>query len=277
MRRSLRGPLGTVLNLGRPRDESADAKPLRLPTGRAPRTPFNRSITAHRRFAFRTSPLGQVKEIKQALGATVNDVVMAACAGGLRAYLERHDALPEKPLVAMVPVSIRTGTESEKWTNRVSAMAATLPTDQDDPLERLELVHEAMGNAKELFGALPAETMTDFAQFSPPALFSQAMRLSTRLRVGDRLDPTANLIISNVPGPRAPLYAAGARLLHYYPVSSVAEGQGLNITVQSYLDNLDWGLVSARELVPDLDLLLDLILADLDEMERLAKRSRTSG
>jgi WS/DGAT/MGAT family acyltransferase len=271
MRRSLRGPLGAALNIGRSREEDPDVPPSRLPTSRAPRTPFNRSITAHRRCAFRSSSLDQVKRIKTALGATVNDVVMAACAGGLRRYLEAHDALPDTPLVAMVPVSIRTGEEVERWTNRVSGLVANLPTDAADPLARLQAVHDAMGDAKEAFGALPAEALTEFAQFSPPAVFTRAMRMSTRFRLGDRLNPTVNLVVSNVPGPRQALYAAGARLEHYYPVSIVIDGQGLNITVQSYEDKLDWGLISCRDLVPDLSTLLDYIIEDLDGMERLAE------
>ena len=277
MRRSLRGPIGTVLNIGRSRDMDPDTPPTRLPTSRAPRTPFNRSITAHRRCAFRSTSLNQVKEIKQALGATVNDVVMAACAGGLRRYLESHDALPEKPLVAMVPVSIRTGEEAERWTNRVSGLVASLPTDTDEPLERLQRIHEAMGDAKEAWGALPAEALSDFAQFSPPAVFTRAMRMSTRFRLGDRLNPTVNLVVSNVPGPRQPLYAAGAKLEHYYPVSIVIDGQGLNITVQSYQDKLDWGLISCRDLIPDLSVLLDYIIEDLDGMEKVAKELATTG
>ena len=277
MRRSLRGPIGTVLNLGRSREMDPDTPPTRLPTSRAPRTPFNRTITAHRRCAFRSTSLNQVKEIKQALGATVNDVVMAACAGGLRRYLESHDALPDKPLVAMVPVSIRTGEEAERWTNRVSGLVAALPTDTDEPLERLKRIHEAMGDAKEAWGALPAEALSDFAQFSPPAVFTRAMRMSTRFRLGDRLNPTVNLVVSNVPGPRQPLYAAGAKLEHYYPVSIVIDGQGLNITVQSYQDKLDWGLISCRDLVPDLSVLLDHIIEDLDGMEKVAKELATAG
>ena len=277
MRRSLRGPLGTALNFGRSREEDPDSPPVNLPTRRAPRTPFNRTITAHRRYAFRSTSLNQVKDIKKALGATVNDVVMAACAGGLRRYLEVHDALPEKPLIAMVPVSIRTGQEVERWTNRVSGLVATLPTDTGEPLERLERVHAAMSDAKDAFGALPAESLTEFAQFSPPAVFTRAMRMSTRFRLGDRLNPTVNLVVSNVPGPREPLYAAGAKLLHYYPVSIVTDGQGLNITVQSYQDNLDWGLISCRDLVPDLSVLLDYIIEDLDDMERVAKELTTTG
>src|SRR3712207_4651630 len=122
----------------------------------APRTPFNRTITPHRRLALRSTSLQATKDIKSALGATVNDVVMAACAGALRNYLEGHDALPDQPLVAMIPVSIRTGQEAERWTNRVSGLVAQLPTDEPDPIERVRRVNEAMGNAKEIFSALPA-------------------------------------------------------------------------------------------------------------------------
>jgi diacylglycerol O-acyltransferase / wax synthase len=265
LRASLRGPLGTVLNLGRNRP---DDNPLpRLPTLSAPKTPFNGEITAHRRFAFRSTSLDTVKQVKNAVGATVNDVVMAVCAGGIRTWLERHGELPEAPLVAMIPVSIRTGEEVEKWTNRVSGLAAVLPTDLDDPLERVKAVHEAMVGAKELWNALPAESLTDFAQFPPPAVFAQATRLVTRM---GRQSPVFNLVISNVPGPRQPLYMAGARLMHYFPVSTITDGQGLNITVQSYLDTLDFGLVSCRELVPDLWDLLDDIIDDLDLLAKAA-------
>ena len=255
-RASLRGPLGAMLNIGRKReDEEAVGPP---PSLTAPRTPFNANITAHRRFAYGSVPLGTIKEIKNACGATLNDVVMAVCAGGLRSWLERHDALPESALIAMVPVSIRTGAETDKWSNRVSAIFAGLPTDEPDPLQRVQRVHDSMVGAKQLFDAVPAEALTDFAQFAPPAVFAQAMR--TALRLTGRFGTPVNLVISNVPGPREPLYAAGSRLLHYYPVSTVVDGQGLNITVQSYLDSLDFGLVSCRELVPDLwDMLDDII------------------
>jgi WS/DGAT/MGAT family acyltransferase len=266
-RASLRGPVGALLNRGRARDETL-ANPPAMTNLSAPRTPFNSTITAHRRFAFRSQSLDDVKAVKNAIGATVNDVVMAMCAGGLRTYLENHDALPDEALVAMVPVSIRTGLEEHKWTNRVSALLAALPTNEPDPLERIRLVHEAMSDAKDIFNAIPAETLTDFTQFSPPAVFAQATRLATRLRLGERLNPAANVTVSNVPGPRNSLYMAGAELLHYYPVSTILDGQGLNITVQSYRDSLDWGLVSCRELIPDLwDLLGDIV----DELPVLAK------
>ncbi|HUR78353.1 MAG TPA: wax ester/triacylglycerol synthase family O-acyltransferase [Acidimicrobiales bacterium] len=269
VRASLRGPVGTLLNLGRAREEGLD-KPPAMANLSAPRTPFNSTITAHRRFAFRSQSLDDVKAVKNAIGATVNDVVMAMCAGGLRTYLETHDALPDDALVAMVPVSIRTGMEEHKWTNRVSALLAALPTNEVDPLERIRVVHESMNDAKELFNAVPAETLTDFTQFSPPAVFAQATRLATRLRLGERLNPAANVTVSNVPGPRNSLYMAGAELLHYYPVSTILDGQGLNITVQSYRDSLDWGLVSCRELVPDLWDLLDNIVGELAVIAKAA-------
>lgn len=266
-RDSLRGPLGAVLNVGRARADDRDPPPP-MPTLRAPRTPFNGRITAHRKFAFRSTELARVKDIKNALGATVNDVVMAACAGGLRAYLDGHDQLPDEPLVAMVPVSIRTGEEEHRWTNRVSGLLAVLPTDEPDPLERVRKVHESMELAKGMFQALPAESLTEFSEFPPPAVFARAMRMATRLST--RTAPPANLVISNVPGPRNPLYVAGSRLTHYYPVSTIVDGQGLNITVQSYLDTLDFGLVSCRELVPDLWDLVDLLVQEVDVLAKAA-------
>jgi diacylglycerol O-acyltransferase len=264
IRGSLRGPLGALLNVGRNRDAEPDMPPNALPSVTAPATPFNGTITPHRRFAFRSTSLDAVKAVKTALGATVNDVVMAVCAGGLRTYLDSKDALPSIPLIAMVPVSIRTGEETEKWTNRVSAIIAEIPTHIDDPIERVRAVHESMVTSKMLFDAIPASTLTEFASFPPPAVFTRAMRMATRFQLGNRFQMPVNVTISNVPGPREPLYSAGSRLLHYFPVSTIAEGQGLNITVQSYQNVLDIGLVSCRELVPDVWELTDMIVDDLE-------------
>jgi len=243
-------------------------RPPRLPSIAAPRTPFNRPITAHRRFAFRSVPLDDVKNIKNALGATLNDVVMAVCAGALRRYLLAHDALPDRGLVAGIPVSIRTGAEEDRWTNRVSMLTAGLPTDIEDPVERVRAVHEVMIAAKSRFDLIPADMLVDLAALAPAALSTRAMRLGSRLRITDRLNPPINLIISNVPGPRQALYLGGARLKHFYPVSTVVDGQGLNMTVQSYLNTLDFGLVSCRELVPDLWDLVDLCLDEVEVLKQ---------
>jgi diacylglycerol O-acyltransferase / wax synthase len=267
LRSGLRGPLGTVLNLGRDLPDVRDEVPEPLPRS-APASIFNASISPHRSFAYRSVSMDAIKAIKSTIGCTVNDVVMAVCAGGLRTYLERREALPDRPLVTMVPVSTRTGEETERWSNRVSAIFANLPTDEPDPLQRIRKVNNAMALAKGLHDALPADQLTEFADFPPPAVFARASRMATRFQLGNRATMPVNLTISNVPGPREPLYMAGAKLAHYVPVSTVAEGQGLNITVQSYCDTLDFGLVGCARLVPDIDVLLDDIV---DEIEALAE------
>ncbi|MEM7095161.1 MAG: wax ester/triacylglycerol synthase family O-acyltransferase [Actinomycetota bacterium] len=268
MQKGLPGPAGDAVSKllgGNPNDDEQVA----LPRLGAPRTPFNASITPHRRFAYRTADLGRVKAIKGELGSTVNDVVMSVCAGALRRYLEGHDALPDQDLVAMIPVSIRTGDEEDMWSNRVSAIFSDLPTTTEDPVERVSVVNASMGAAKRQHDMLPAESIMEMSDLAPPALAVQAARLAARVRIADRTRPPANLVISNVPGSRAPLgMRSDIPLKHYYPVSTIVDGQGLNITVQSYCDQLDFGLVACRELVPDVWDLADLIL---DEIEVLAE------
>jgi len=237
-----------------------------LPTTPAPPTPWNKTITGHRRFAMQTTSLENVKRLKDATGGTVNDIVMAICSGALRQYLLAHDALPDRPLRAMVPVSIRTGDEEDPWTNRVSAIVADLPTDCGDPLERVARCREAMLDAKRLLDLVPANELVDLTQFSTPVLATSAVRLASRLRLADRVAQPFNLVISNVPGPRQPLYFAGAQLCHQFPVSIVADGQGLNITVASYLDRLDFGFIVDRELVPDVWDLADMHIAEIGQL-----------
>lgn len=268
IQRGVPGPAGSVIRKALGTDTShQDEVPL-LPRLGAPRTPFNATITPHRRFAYRSADIATIKAIKTELGATVNDVVMAVCAGALRRYLESHDALPEENLVAMIPVSIRTGDEQDKWSNRVSAIFSDLPTTFDDPVDRVEQVNASMATAKQQFDLLPADLIQDLSELAPPALAVRASQLAARVRVADRTNPPANLVVSNVPGPRTPLsLSPGVVLKHYYPVSTVIDGQGLNITVQSYCDSLDFGLVACRELVPDLWDLADLLI---DEIQVLA-------
>jgi len=236
---------------------------VRIPLSPAPPTPFNRAVTPHRRFAMRSTALGNIKVLKDASGCTLNDVVMAICTGALREYLLRHDALPEAPLRAMVPVSIRTGEEEDPWTNRVGGIIADLPTNCDDPLDRLRLCHEAMQEAKLQMDVLPAEDIAELAQVAPPLAATAAMRLQSRLRLADRMNLPVNVVISNVPGPRNALYFAGAKMTNYIPVSTIADDMGLNITVHSYLDRLDFGLIADRELVPDLWDLVDLHIDEI--------------
>jgi WS/DGAT/MGAT family acyltransferase len=263
----LPGPLGDVLRrrLRTGYDSEID-RPPPLPPTPAPRTPWNRAITPHRRFAFTTVSLEEAKRIRRAFGCTFNDVVMALCAGTLRKYLLKHSCLPDEPLIAGVPVSIRAGDEDDVYQNRVSFLLSTLATDQPDPLKRLRTISRAMTSAKEMASAMPAQALQDYTRFAPPAIAARAMRLASQLRILDRMNPPFNLIISNVPGPSEPLYSAGARLEHFYPVSAIADGQGLNMTVQSYNGNLDFGFISCRELVPDLWAMVDLLQESMQEL-----------
>jgi diacylglycerol O-acyltransferase / wax synthase len=245
--------------------EDLDRAPA-LPFTAAPRTPWNQSITPHRRFAYTSIPLEQAKKIRRAHGVTFNDVVMALCSGVLRNYLLAHDCLPEEPLIAMVPVSIRTGDEEDIYQNRVSALLSNLATNEPDPLRRLKVISASMNAAKEGVKAMPAEVLTDFGRFAPPAIAARAMRMASRLKIADRMNPPFNLIISNVPGPNHKLYSAGAELRHFYPVSTITDGQGLNMTVQSYNGSLDFGFVACRELVPDLWSMVDLLHLAMEEL-----------
>jgi len=251
----------------RRRGAQLDADPI--PQTPAPHTPWNRSITPHRRFAYFSLPLERVKQVKSAFGTTLNDVVMALSSSALRRYLLDKNALPDAPLVAMVPVSVRSTDQKHEFTNRVTSILAELATDEADPLARLRRIATAMKAAKRMQQAVPANLLQDWTQVTTPALAAQAARIVARTRVMDRMRPPFNVVISNVPGPREPLYCAGAEMTTYYPVSAVAEGQGLNITVQSYRDHLDFGLVACRELVPDLWGLAGLFPEALEELEKL--------
>jgi diacylglycerol O-acyltransferase len=235
-----------------------------------PRTPFNAAITPNRRFTWRAIPLAEVKAIKRALGCTVNDVVMAMCAGALRNYLLEHEALPDEPLVAMVPVSIRTGDEIDPWTNRVSSIFVTIPTDVDDAAGRIATIGETMAEGKHRHDLLPADLIVEAASIAPGLFAHAAARIAMNPRVANTGRTPANVTISNVPGPRNLLSLGAAPVRHYVPVSTVVDGQGLNITVQSYCDTLDLGLVSCRELVPDLDRLAELHMEEFAALKKLA-------
>jgi len=236
-------------------------------TSRAPATPFNRQITPHRRLALRSVDLATVKTVKNAFGVSVNDVVMAMCAGALRRWLTDHQALPDAPLVAMIPVSIRDPASKGTMGNKVSAMLATLPTHQPEPAQRLRTVHTATVVAKAQQAAIPQGLVDQISDFSPPALTARAARVVFATGLLHRLPPF-NVCISNVPGPNVPVYLCGARLLAHYPVSVITNGQGLNITLVGYLGQLHFGLIACRELVPDIETLADYLV---DELELLVK------
>ena len=237
----------------------------------APKTFFNTSVTAHRRFAMTEVSLDDIKLIKNTLGGTVNDVVLTVCAGALRSWMSDHDALPDEDLVGMVPISVRTEDEQGAMGNRVSGMFVRLVTSIDDPIERLNSVREATKDAKEQENAISAETLTNWTEFAAPAVAARAARLASSLRVWDRLArPLFNLVISNVPGPNFPLYSAGARVLGIWPMGPISDGAALNITVMSYMGSVNFGLVAGREVATDLERLASYISEAMEDLLKAA-------
>jgi diacylglycerol O-acyltransferase / wax synthase len=238
----------------------------------APPTPWNASITPHRRMAFTRVSLEDVKAVKNHVGCTVNDVVLGLMAGTLRRYLEANDAFtPDQPLVAVCPVSVRADEERGEMNNKVSAMFTSLATDVDDPLERLRTINLVTKGAKEDHNALGANLLQDWAEHAAPTTFALAARLYSSLHLSDRHRPIHNVVISNVPGPPFPLYYAGAKLVYTLPMGPVMEGAGLNITVLSYMDNVDIGFMACRELVPDVWSLTGYVADSMDELLALTK------
>lgn len=240
----------------------------------APHTPFNAAISPHRRFAFATLPMSELFAVKRGFGTSLNEVVLSLCAAALRSWLLRHDALPEEPLVAMVPVSI--GTPSARSAgNDVSAMLVALPTHLDDPVERLTFAHRRSTSAKDTHQLLPDDFFDQASALTPPVLLSGLTRAFFAAGTLERL-PAFNTVVSNVPGPNFPVYLDGALLTGYYPVSVVTDGVGLNITVVGYDGGLHVGLVAARELMPDLEEVLVWMQDELAALGAAAEAQRTT-
>jgi len=261
--------IGSVINFARTR-RGGDAG---MPTPfTAPRTPFNVSITPHRTISFTRTPLEDIKVIKRAFGTTVNDVVLAVCAGALRRYLDQLGERPEKSLMAVVPVSVRTDEPLEgPGANRVSAMFTSLATDIDDPVERLHRIQQVNKGAKEEHKAIGADMLQNWARFAAPTTFSLAARLYSALNLAEHTPPVHNLVISNVPGPPFPLYFGGAKLVAMYPLGPVFHGAALNITVVSYQDIVCWGMIARRESLPKLWDLAAFIPESLAELRKAAE------
>ncbi|HET6625131.1 MAG TPA: wax ester/triacylglycerol synthase family O-acyltransferase [Nocardioidaceae bacterium] len=246
----------------------------------APPTPLNGRITPHRRFAYGSLPLEDVKLVKNHFDMTVNDVVMALTASALRRWLLDHDALPGTPLVVAVPVSVRTDDQLGSNGNHVSVMMAELPTHIKDPEERMRFMRDSMQDAKRHFEAVPATLLQDLAQVIPTALSGLAARALFKLATVPGV--LFNLFVSNVPGPQLPLYIAGAKVQGIYPVSAVTDmSGGLNITLFSYNGALDFGLIACREMVPDVWNLIGYLQDAMDEMVALlpapSSRSAAAG
>jgi len=257
----------SVLRVGRVRHAPGANGALPLTT---PRTSLNTAITPHRKVAFASIALDDVKELKTALDVTVNDVILAICTGALRCYLQGRDELPEHPLVATVPVSMHSSTSDRPGANQLSAMFVSLPCGIADPKERVEIIRAGTKGAKSEHNALGDDVMLNWAEYTTPNVFSVAARAYTRLRMADHHRPIQSLLISNVPGPDFPLYLSGAEMVAAFPLGPVLDGAGLNVTVMSYRRVLNWGLIACAETVPGVDSIAAAISESLDELRSAA-------
>jgi diacylglycerol O-acyltransferase len=231
----------------------------------APKTILNVPISGARRFAAQSWPIERLRAVGKAGGGTLNDAVLAMCAGALRRYLLEQGALPEEPLIAMIPVSIRPKDAEEHYGNAVSAILCNLATHLDDPLLRLEAIRRSMQVGKNALSGMSREAIVNMGVLmAVPMLIGQLLGLDGRTR------PAFNVTISNVPGPKKPLYWNGARMEGIYPVSIVTDGQALNITLTSYVDHLEFGLIGCRKSLPHLQHLLGHLEDSLAELERAA-------
>jgi WS/DGAT/MGAT family acyltransferase len=233
---------------------------------------FNVAITSERSFATASIPLAEVKAIAERHGATVNDVVLALASGALRRYLARHGGAPARPLVAAMPVSLRSAGD-DAYSTRATMVLATLATDLADPVARLAAIHASANAGKVLTSRARSVIPTDFPSLGAPWLLGAISSVYGRAQSLAAFPPLTNVVISNVWGPQSPLYLAGARMLTYWPVSIVMHGLGLNITVQSYCGSLDFGLIAARRTVPDMAPLVRALHAAHDELKACGRHS----
>jgi WS/DGAT/MGAT family acyltransferase len=235
----------------------------------APRTSWCGSLSTGRTVGFARVPLSDIKELKTAFGCTVNDVVLGLCAGTLREYMLHRGDLPDAPLVATCPVSVRPDGEKTIG-NKVSAMFTQLATNEADPVERIRTIQESTTGAKHEHNAVGADMLQNWAEYAAPNTINLASRLYSSFGLASSHRPVHNVIISNVPGPPFPLYYAGAKMVAAYPMGPAMEGVGLNITVFSYEDSVDFGFMADRDLVPDVWDMADRVRAALAELQAAA-------
>ncbi|GAA0433236.1 diacylglycerol O-acyltransferase [Acrocarpospora corrugata] len=239
-----------------------------LPSLAAPRTPLNGPVSSRRGFAYGSVALTDLKYVAKTFGMSVNDVVMTVCASALRSWLDERGALPAQPLIAAVPVSIRTPAAVDGIGNQISAMITPLATDVADPRARLAAVRTTMSAAKRRFAVSRTTWLNDLCTMMPAAL---ARATPAVFRLAGRVAPGVNLIVSNVPGPQVPLYLGGARLLAYYPMSVLSDlTGGLSITCLSYDGSLGFGVVACPARVPDVWQIMDHLREGVTELVKLA-------
>lgn len=234
----------------------------------SPRSMLNGRVREKRRFATQQFPLARLRAVADAAGCTINDVVLALCGGALRRFLLELDALPEKPLTAGIPVSVRPK-DDEGTGNAITFIVATLGTDVEDAAERLQAIRRSVQHAKAHVQSLPRQAMLQYT------VMLMAPTLITLLTgIGGRTPPMFNITISNVPGPEKPLFFRGAELLSIYPASIITHGQALNITCESYAGQMNFGFTACHSSVPSMQRLAVYAADALAELERVLKPAR---
>ncbi|HLX14414.1 MAG TPA: wax ester/triacylglycerol synthase family O-acyltransferase [Bradyrhizobium sp.] len=234
----------------------------------SPPTILNKSISSERSFAGVSIPLSRAKAVAKAAGGKLNDVVLAVSSGVVRRYLLEHGALPSKSLTAAVPISLREEGNTDA-NNQVFGMICSIATDIEDPKARLKTIIAQSTKSKEMSHPLRAlmPQMSNVSLLGAPILVQILALLYSRSSLSDVLPPAANITVSNVPGPRQTLYAAGAELLHIFPVSIATHGLALNITVQSYRDQLDFGFIAGANIIPHVQVLCDMVPEEFAALE----------
>jgi diacylglycerol O-acyltransferase / wax synthase len=251
---------------------SDDLPPVQsvIPTLKKPATPFNGRVDSERSFAFSDLPLADFKAVGKAFGVTLNDVVIAVVAGSLRRYLEERGGVPDQPLVVCIPASLRTGEEKPYWANHVFMFFAELPTDVKDPIERLHEAKARVRAGKQAFDATPTHLLRQASEFIPNLVWSLPQRVLSK--APRRYSPSMwNVVVSNVRGPATPVSVTGATMAGYWPAAFLTMGLGLNITLQSYVDRVDFGFMGATNLTGDLWELPDHMATELAVLVEAAK------
>jgi diacylglycerol O-acyltransferase / wax synthase len=244
-------------------------KKMDLPTApfTAPATPLNGIISPRRKWNTAILSLDRIKALKNIMKTTMNDVLLAICAGALRKYLVEKDKLPIKPLVAMVPISTRSKSEEEEEGNNISSMLIQLATNIEDPIARLEAIHENTVSGKSYQGAIGAKTLANMAEAIPFGIANQAARLYSRFHISELHNPVFNVTITNVPGPPIPLYLSGHKLLSIMGMAPIIDGMGLIITIFSYDGHVTMSVTSDANSMPDIDVFTKYLLESANELE----------
>ena len=237
----------------------------------APKTRFNVRIQKQRAYGAQSLMLADVKALAKQTNTTLNDVVMSICGGALRTYLNNHKELPDDPLVAMVPVSLRELGDASN-TNQVAGMTCGLATDIADPLKRLMAVNENAKGSKKQLATIKDIFPTDYSFFGAPLVVTAMAQLTSRTDIVNYMPSPINVTISNVPGPRRHVYFAGSRVVANFPVSIATHGCALNITLQSYVDRLDFGLIACKIAVPDVQDIADYIVDEFALLQKAAEK-----